>query len=552
MGSNPITVEIECFREYSKILCPVRIVANSSDFQSEDRSSILLRDTNLSIITLYLCHMSFLIEPYNAWQKPPKKKHWMEIAEEEHLFHYILMERLGQQQTQNDSNIDNGPGAGGVPPYSYFHNQEDNNMTLFGSGSPVGNVTPQSLNQLYIDQEASPNNYWLSNGLTNNDWISLTEGLYWLPNAPVLPGGTFSIINDAGSITSLSFPKVTSTVGSLNISGNTGNTSGLTSISAPSLSIIEGDFTLNGNTFLSTVDFLEVLTSIDGSLSIIENNPLLSINLSSLIDVDNITINTNGSASEILFNSLPTAGVVLIQGNGNVITINLSSLEQATSLNISENALLSVLDLSSLASTTDIDLHGNSDLVSLNLSALTSAANISIDGCSSLVNFLVPFLSGDCSVSATSCNSLETINVGSINILSGFSVPNATNLTNLYMTSATQISNFDINGCSSLTTLADTNLTSIYGNLDAHNCSSLTSIDWSPILSFDPSITSINFNGCALNETSVNYILARCMASNLSITTIDLSGGTNAPPTGQGITDADNLILNGCTVFINN
>ena len=41
--------------------------------------------------------MRFLIEPYNAYQKPPKKKHWMEIAEEEALQHRMIVEEQLRQ-----------------------------------------------------------------------------------------------------------------------------------------------------------------------------------------------------------------------------------------------------------------------------------------------------------------------------------------------------------------------------------------------------------------------------------------------------------------------
>ena len=47
--------------------------------------------------------MAFLFEPYNAYQKPPKKKHWMEIAEEEALLHRInLEEQVREESRQQD------------------------------------------------------------------------------------------------------------------------------------------------------------------------------------------------------------------------------------------------------------------------------------------------------------------------------------------------------------------------------------------------------------------------------------------------------------------
>lgn len=74
----------------------------------------------------------YLITPYNAYQKPPKKKHWHEIIEEEDLFHRMMQEAKNLQMTQNDS-VQNGPscatvgdagtgtGAGGAPDYLVFH-----------------------------------------------------------------------------------------------------------------------------------------------------------------------------------------------------------------------------------------------------------------------------------------------------------------------------------------------------------------------------------------------------------------------------------------------
>lgn len=42
--------------------------------------------------------MPYLFEPYNAYQKPPKKKHWLEEAEEEALFYHLLEQSQLEQQ----------------------------------------------------------------------------------------------------------------------------------------------------------------------------------------------------------------------------------------------------------------------------------------------------------------------------------------------------------------------------------------------------------------------------------------------------------------------
>ena len=81
-----------------------------------------------------MINIPYLIEPYNAYQKPPKKKHWMEQAEEEALYYRLMME-VEKQKTAQQIQITNAiidSGAGGVPPYSYFNNSP--------SGDPYFNV----------------------------------------------------------------------------------------------------------------------------------------------------------------------------------------------------------------------------------------------------------------------------------------------------------------------------------------------------------------------------------------------------------------------------
>jgi len=73
-----------------------------------------------------MCDMliPYLIEPYNSWNKGQKKKHWMEIAEEESLMRRVIQEQqaVSAQQVQNAATAAPAAGAGGVPPFSYFDN----------------------------------------------------------------------------------------------------------------------------------------------------------------------------------------------------------------------------------------------------------------------------------------------------------------------------------------------------------------------------------------------------------------------------------------------
>jgi PKD repeat protein len=90
------------------------------------------------MIDIYYYMMPYMFEPYNAYQQPPRKKHWMEIAEEEALYHRMVQEALvkeakTQQMTVADSVQDGttatapsqAAGAGGVPPHSFFIEQSE-------------------------------------------------------------------------------------------------------------------------------------------------------------------------------------------------------------------------------------------------------------------------------------------------------------------------------------------------------------------------------------------------------------------------------------------
>jgi hypothetical protein len=64
--------------------------------------------------------------------------------------------------------------------------------------------------------------------------------------------------------------------------------------------------------------------------------------------------------------------------------------------------------------------------------------------------------------------------------------------------------------------------------------------------------TLADFSGNAMSASEVNALLAFLVANYPDLMwTLDLSGGTNAAPTGQGITDKNTLISNGWTVTTN-
>lgn len=139
-----------------------------------------------------------------------------------------------------------------------------------------------------------------------------------------------------------------------------------------------------------------------------------------------------------------------------------------------------------------------------------------------------------------------------------------------------------LQSCADLVTVEFPNLVSIdynshHGSLIISGNPNLTSVDMPAFVDYtggnvdmstNAALTTVNlpvwipgdglmhtFSGCALNVTSVNLILARCVANpNFGITPnsrIFLQGGTSAAPNGQGITDKNTLIGRGATVQTN-
>lgn len=120
---------------------------------------------------------------------------------------------------------------------------------------------------------------------------------------------------------------------------------------------------------------------------------------------------------------------------------------------------------------------------------------------------------------------------------------------NLMSLQTINVSSFQISGCTSLTGLALPALVAIGGDVLSVGCTVLNSLAVPVWLPTDG--TTIDFSGCALDVTSINLILARCVAAGVTTCTITLNGGTNAAPAGQGAVDKAALIGAGNTVTTN-
>lgn len=153
-------------------------------------------------------------------------------------------------------------------------------------------------------------------------------------------------------------------------------------------------------------------------------------------------------------------------------------------------------------------------------------------------------LIGITSLTWRATTSTGPIQLSSSSELVTFSAPNLTTLTDSLYDYSYITDNPILESCS-LPVFAPT------GSLDIKNNPSLTTIDVSGLSGAANNI-NFNFSNNALSAATVNHILARLVANANYVTGyVDLSGGTNAAPTGQGITDMNTLIARGVSFSTN-
>jgi hypothetical protein len=146
---------------------------------------------------------------------------------------------------------------------------------------------------------------------------------------------------------------------------------------------------------------------------------------------------------------------------------------------------------------------------------------------------------------------VETLNLSGLKrVTDTFYLDSAFIMTDLDLSSLTVVnSDFHLSLSTTLTNLNLPSLTTVQGNMYCDACSSLTNVTMSNFIFHEGQ--QLYFDSCGLNAASVNHLLARLVASNVTGSTLTLDGGTNSPPTGQGITDYSASVAAGNTVGIN-
>jgi hypothetical protein len=322
-------------------------------------------------------------------------------------------------------------------------------------------------------------------------------------------------------------------------------TSALTTVKFPNLTQIDptgafsaalGSLIVQGNTNFTTLE-IPVLTIVGWSMRV-EGTGIISLSAPNLVTIGpgGFTGDDNHQCTGMSFPKLATCGGFDVD-DSRLSSLDLSSLVIADGgCNVGNN------------NTTSAD--GNR-LTSVSLPKLTSVGTEGTFKCSNmstLTSLSTPLLAFTkiCQIFNTG---LATISLPALTNASEFYCYGNTSLTSISLPLMSDTVIFDCHGNTVLTTLS---LPAVAGDglftVDASSCTLLTTFTTS---AFFQDGGSINFHGCALNATSVNLILSKAVATGMTSGTIDLAGGTNAAPTGQGITDKSDLIDAGVTVTTN-
>jgi len=326
----------------------------------------------------------------------------------------------------------------------------------------------------------------------------------------------------------------------------------LASYSYPNLVQHFSDFNSNsGGT--TSINFPLLRRVIGGSF--LTSTPISSLSLPALAFVDtNLTINSS-SLTSLTLSALTTvqSGNIGFSSNASLTSLSLPKLNSCPgNFSITTNAALTSVNFPLLSGVSgNMRINGSSSLSTIVFSVLTTVSGyLNMAGLSGLSTPSFPLLEvigNDAILSGwTGCSSISFPSLTAVSGLLNISGATATSID----FSALQTCGSGLNASSlpNITSLSFAALTSSGGDCNFSSCTSLTSFSL-------PSITfgnnTINGEGDALDLTSVNALLATGVTSAPTTASFLLDGGTNAAPTGQGLTDTSTLVSAGNTVITN-
>lgn len=193
-------------------------------------------------------------------------------------------------------------------------------------------------------------------------------------------------------------------------------------------------------------------------------------------------------------------------------------------------SITSIIGLQNLSNLQDFRADWNS-LTTVNLSGLSNLTYVDVSD-SEIPGTSNPSLT---SINLTGCTALQELRLDDNDFSAG--IPNLTGLTSLTW--------LDLDQCG-ITGNVDLSMLPALTGFDLGGNAGVTSVNLP-----ESSFNDVNINNAALTEASVNYILGWLDGGGATNGYVDLSGGTSAIPTGDGLTAKSNLEGKGWTVNVN-
>lgn len=288
---------------------------------------------------------------------------------------------------------------------------------------------------------------------------------------------------------------------------------GIESLSCPSLVSITGSESLTGDVLnISSSDLIDVqlplLETISGDVQI-SSASIRSINMASLLSVEDMGINSNSLADGLFLDSLESVGALQITNNNGLLNLDLPSLLTAGAISVENCNSVTAFNAAGLQSTTTgfLAISDMPSLTSIDLSSFETGLGITFNNLSAIETISLPSL--------TQIGRIEMV---SNNSLSLFSAPSL-------LDAGTEITIF--------------------------NNASLENIIFTGTLPEITEFSTYNLSNNALTEMAVDNILAAAVAQNLPNRTLTIDGGTNSAPSVLGATFVATLISRGWSVTTN-
>lgn len=203
-----------------------------------------------------------------------------------------------------------------------------------------------------------------------------------------------------------------------------------------------------------------------------------------------------------------------------------------------------------------IDFNGNEEIPEyVNNNVVTVTTYVDFAGCTEMLLFRALSLETVAGVSGFNCAGsgivvadcpLLTSVFGYLNFNAcvDFTTPVFSALGTVQGIACTECAGLTAFPLDSLTTIGD-------GGLNFVDCTGLITFAL-PVLSAVADGASIQFTGCALDQSSVDAILVALAATSFANGGVQLDAGTNAAPSATGLAAKATLEGRGCTVFVNN